>query len=578
MLASLDHEVAVLYGQFVNAAYAMFESDEKNLAPPPKGLPGGWNLVAWITMADFLGGDLEPKFYGFIAQSATNSDSFVLAIRGTEGLIEWWDDAHFASVLFMQVPNAGRVAQGFDTIYDTLKVTVRGAAHAMMATEALPGTFAEQVALAMRAHVPARQPGLEAMDLTMPTVAVAGHSLGAALCTLYVMENAAKKIVSNPTVCTFASPRVGNQAFVQAFNALGLTSWRIVNAPDVVPNLPPDIFGYAHVNVLELFDSTGLAKSTIACAHAMDTYLALLDSSLKPDADCAPETADQAMAARLPGERAAVEARARILAVSAASTQGPALIASQAATQTADGLRILQIAVINESTGIADGDVQSYLAAFAQQWNSDLIIVWPVLPSQLAFVPKGTAPGPAMWWVVFLDDSDQANALAYHDLTNDGLPISKVFVKTLQAEKASISVGATHEICEMAVDPWLNSAYQDPQGTFWAGEVCDPVEADEYGYEINGVLVTDFVTPNWFAHKNAQGAIDFKGHAQSQFQVLSGGYAQKYDQPTSSWQQVNGDKALASAMVASAPPGSRRERRRRGSGSWQRSAVRFVGR
>ena len=54
--------------------------------------------------------------------------------------------------------------------------------------------------------------------------------------------------------------------------------------------------------------------------------------------------------------------------------------------------------------------------------------------------------------------------MAYHDLTNEGLPISKVFVKTLQADNASISVGATHELCEMAVDPWLNSAYQDRHG------------------------------------------------------------------------------------------------------------------
>jgi len=55
------------------------------------------------------------------------------------------------------------------------------------------------------------------------------------------------------------------------------------------------------------------------------------------------------------------------------------------------------------------------------------------------------------WWLVFLDDSDQADALAYHDLTEDGLPISKVFVKTILADNASVSVGATHELCEMAV-------------------------------------------------------------------------------------------------------------------------------
>ena len=44
---------------------------------------------------------------------------------------------------------------------------------------------------------------------------------------------------------------------------------------------------------------------------------------------------------------------------------------------------------------------------------------------------------------MFLDNSDQAGALAYHDLTNEGLPLSKVFVKTIQADNASVSVGAT---------------------------------------------------------------------------------------------------------------------------------------
>jgi len=33
------------------------------------------------------------------------------------------------------------------------------------------------------------------------------------------------------------------------------------------------------------------------------------------------------------------------------------------------------------------------------------------------------------WAMVFLDDADQPGALAYHDLTPDGLPLSKVFVK-----------------------------------------------------------------------------------------------------------------------------------------------------
>src|SRR5207248_7279828 len=205
---------------------------------------------------------------------------------------------------------------------------------------------------------------------------------------------------------------------------------------------------------------------------------------------------------------------------------------------------MLQIAVINESTAISAAKVKEMLPAFHQQWNKDLQSVWGVPPAKFSFVPKGQKPASGSWWVVFLDNSDQAGALAYHDLTNEGLPISKVFVKTLLADNASVSVGATHEICEMAVDPWLNSAVQDSHGVFWAGEICDPVESEQFGYQSKGILVTDFVTPAWYAFEHAQGAVDFKNHARRPFQVLSGGYAQKFD-PRRGWVQVTGRRAMA---------------------------------
>lgn len=230
-----------------------------------------------------------------------------------------------------------------------------------------------------------------------------------------------------------------------------------------------------------------------------------------------------------------------------------------------------QIAVMNESTVMSDNDVQKMLPAFDQQWNKDLGPVWGVDAAAFNFVPKPQMPAAGCWWLVFLDDSDQAGALAYHDLTNDGLPISKVFVKTLRADNASVSVGATHELCEMAVDPWLNSAYQDPRGVFWAGEVCDPVESDQYGYKIGDVLVTDFITPNWFAHQHANGSIDLKGHSQKAFQILAGGYAQKFDS-RQGWVQVNGSRAKLGHQ-AHAARGSRRERRARQPEAWKRSDV-----
>lgn len=229
----------------------------------------------------------------------------------------------------------------------------------------------------------------------------------------------------------------------------------------------------------------------------------------------------------------------------------------------------LSIAVINESTAISDDEVRKMLPAFGKQWNRDLRPAWGLTEATFTFVAKGTAPQQGAWWVVFLDNSDQAQALAYHDLTTEGLPISKVFVKTIQADNASVSVGATHEICEMAVDPWLNGAYQDDKGAFWASEICDPVEDDQYAYAIDGVLVTDFVTPDWYAHPYSKGKVDFKGHALAAFEVLSGGYAQYFD-PQKGWVQVTGMKAERQVR-AKPSPGARRDRRMRGADAWQRS-------
>lgn len=222
---------------------------------------------------------------------------------------------------------------------------------------------------------------------------------------------------------------------------------------------------------------------------------------------------------------------------------------------------MIQIAVMNESSVISDKEIQEMLPAFAQQWNADLRSVWGIDDAALTFFTRDERPASGSWWMVFLDDSSQASALAYHDLTDHGLPISKIFVKSAQADNSVLSIRATHELCEMAVDPWLNSAHQDQDGVFWAVEVCDPVDDDQYAYNIADVLVTDFVTPDWFAFDHSRGAVDFKRHANKSFEVLGGGYAQFFD-PRKGWRQVMGSKA-ARSMRADAPSGSRRERRAR---------------
>jgi predicted lipase len=246
-------------------------------------------------MKDFFLGNQELNFYGFIVQRRSLPSEFTLAIRGTDTWIEWWDDADIFSVPFTSDPDAGRVTDGFNRIYETLTVVQKPDAFepALTSPQPMQGTFAEQVAQAVQKRT-ARLVGAKAADMPQ-SMAVTGHSLGAALCTLYVAQNAYEKKLNVTALCTFASPRVGNQAFSDHFRALDVTSWRIVNEPDIAPNLPPDIFGFVHVDTVYAFNSTGIAKSSLGCAHAMNTYLSLLDSDWQLDPGCAPAGQDREM-------------------------------------------------------------------------------------------------------------------------------------------------------------------------------------------------------------------------------------------------------------------------------------------
>lgn len=76
-----------------------------------------------------------------------------------------------------------------------------------------------------------------------------GHSLGAALATLFAL------MVAPSQVITIGSPRVGDADFVQALPVVNIT--RIVNCCDVVPTLPPELPAYRHAGRLLYIDRNG---------------------------------------------------------------------------------------------------------------------------------------------------------------------------------------------------------------------------------------------------------------------------------------------------------------------------------
>lgn len=302
MSQMLDKQKARLYGQLVMAAYQMYAKPGTDpLRPEPVGIPAGYELSAWIQMSDFVLNAEELKFYGIVVHETANPDSRIVAIRGTEGLVEWLDDAAAIPVPFRQVPLAGRVASGFDKIYSTMKVVKRplpaiaGRARPdaeQREAETFTGSFAdqmEQLAISRERERGERMPLTEGRTrIRRPTI-VTGHSLGAALGTLFVMENSSKGKFDITTLCTFASPRVGNLEFVQTFNKLAIDSWRIVNMRDLVPKLPPKIpvvLDYDHVDTAFAFDSSVFAKTSLTCCHTLETYLHWLDSNAALTPSC----------------------------------------------------------------------------------------------------------------------------------------------------------------------------------------------------------------------------------------------------------------------------------------------------
>ena len=243
----------------------------------------------------------------------------------------------------------------------------------------------------------------------------------------------------------------------------------------------------------------------------------------------------------------------------------------------------IKVAVINAGTAVSDADVQGAVAALQTQVHRDFAPVWGI-DADLEFVPRGTRPPPGAWWLAILDNSDQAGALGYHDLTSQGLPLGKVFAASDIGSGNSWTVTASHELLEMLADPGINltafaeRAGQDGihAGILFAYEVCDACEADQYGYQIGGTTVSDFVFPSWFEPFWPPGTtqFDYKNQIKQPFELLPGGYIGVNGlSPGVGWQQLTEQPAHAAPQRVRPRVGSRRERRRTARSQWKPSTA-----
>ena len=232
-----------------------------------------------------------------------------------------------------------------------------------------------------------------------------------------------------------------------------------------------------------------------------------------------------------------------------------------------------RLAVLNLCTVVPEAALSAAVDGLKAQVQRDLSPPPPIgwgIAADIVYVPKGQPAPTDRWWLCVVDDVDAAGYLGRHDLTPAGLPMGKVFAKTVLQYGKQVSASISHEGIEMLVDPYLNQYYYAAaQGRLYSKEVSDPLQANAWGYQINGCpLLCDFVLPPFYAPAPTAGAkYSITGKITAPMTVAPGGYLPYYDLKTHTWSSVMGETivkgkgAKREQFQAREYNGSRREKR-----------------
>jgi hypothetical protein len=209
-------------------------------------------------------------------------------------------------------------------------------------------------------------------------------------------------------------------------------------------------------------------------------------------------------------------------------------------------MSIIQIGLV-DTTGELDPDlVEAAAAAINLQVMRDLPQFWNV-QATVRYLAKATKL-PAGVWPVRLVKTLPPGEGGFH-LDRHNQPYAKVIATP---DDDSWTIDASHETIEMLIDPAGNrmqsskaieivgGKIQDGTGQFdYLVEGCDPCEANNYGYTINGVVVSDFITPRFYDPVVTQGTrYSFTGAVTAPRQILPGGYISFVNLETDEWQQI----------------------------------------
>jgi hypothetical protein len=209
-------------------------------------------------------------------------------------------------------------------------------------------------------------------------------------------------------------------------------------------------------------------------------------------------------------------------------------------------MSLIQVGLVDKTKAIDPELMQAVAAALTIQVTRDLPQFWNV-QATVTYEPNASKI-PAGVWPVFLVKTLPPGEGGFH-LDQHNQPYAKVIASPASDEW---TIDASHETLEMLVDPNGNrlqpsTSIQIEKGKIVDGtgqfgylvEACDPCEADNFAYPIQGVAVSDFLTPHFYDPVVTPGTrYSFTGAIKAPRQILPGGYISWVNQQTNEMQQL----------------------------------------
>ena len=196
----------------------------------------------------------------------------------------------------------------------------------------------------------------------------------------------------------------------------------------------------------------------------------------------------------------------------------------------------INVAVVSEVKDHDPSDVARVSAALQRQAIRDFRPVWDV-EATVDSSPSSRTCRSATGRSSIRDDIGTPGAAGIH-LDKDGQP----FALVAMSDSWSLTARTRCSRCSPTRSATGSSPGQSPkngQGRVeFLVEVCDPSEADEFGYTVNDILMSDFYTPHFFDPVKADGVrYSFTGAITKPRTILKGGYISWHEPVSNHWWQ-----------------------------------------